>query len=271
MNTPNLITLTTDFGLQDAYVGQIKGTILRLNREAAIVDLTHSIKAHDILTAAMIIRSSYHYFPQQSVHMIVVDPTVGSQRKIIAIQADNHLFIAPDNGSLTFLLRDKKIQAAHSVSNRSLFPREISATFHGRDIMAPVAAALAGAMELKEVGPQISTENCVTLDIPKTVLEENSIKGRVIHIDRFGNIQTTITARDLSQYQPSSFAGIKIRSQNIDVITTTYSDSPEGELVGVVDSSGHLEIAVNRGSAAERIQCEIGDPVTVLIERNHDE
>ena len=268
MKRPNLITLTTDFGLQDAYVGQIKGAILRRNIQARIIDLTHAIDAHDILAAAVTIRSSYHYFPKQSVHMIVVDPGVGSQRKILVLQADNHIFLAPDNGIFTFLIRDiKQIDAVHRISNRSLFPDEISATFHGRDIMAPVAAALAEGMKISEVGPSIQIEDCLQLAIPKTQLDEHGILGRVIHIDRFGNIQTSITSGNLSHYQPSSFAGISIRSHTVDGIAATYSDKQAGELVAVIDSSGYLEIAVNRGSAAKKIQCAIGDPVTVKMER----
>jgi S-adenosylmethionine hydrolase len=264
---PNLITLTTDFGLQDAFVGQIKGAILRRNIDARIIDLTHAIHPHDILAAAVTIRSSYHYFPKESVHMVVVDPGVGSQRHIIALMADNHLFLAPDNGILTFLLRDKKIQAVHRVANRSLFPSEISATFHGRDIIAPVAAALADGFGLSDVGPPIDIKDCVQLDVPRTQLDEHGITGRVIHIDRFGNIQTTITSANISLYQPASFAGIFIRSKKINAISSTYSDSAPGDLLAVIDSAGHLEIAVNRGNAAEQIDCKIGDPVTVMMER----
>jgi len=264
---PNLITLTTDFGLQDAFVGQIKGAILRRNLNARIVDLTHAVHPHDILGAAVTIRSSYHYFPKESVHMVVVDPGVGSQREIIALMADNHIFLAPDNGVLTFLIMDKKIQAAHRVSNRSLFPSEISATFHGRDIIAPVAAALADGLDISDVGPAIDIQDCVQLDIPKTQLDEHGITGRVIHIDRFGNIQTTITSGNISLYQPSSFAGIFIRSKQINAISSTYSDIAEGELLAVLDSAGYLEIAVNKGNAAEQIDCKIGDPVTVVMER----
>ena len=270
MKLPNLITLTTDFGLQDAFVGQIKGAILCRNLNARIIDLTHAIPPHDILGAAVIIRSSYHYFPKESVHMIVVDPGVGSQRHIIAIMADNHIFLAPDNGTLTFLIRDKQIQAAHRVSNSSLFPNKISATFHGRDIIAPVAAALSDGLDISDVGPPIDLKECVQLDIPKTQLDENGITGRVIHIDRFGNIQTTITSGNISLYQPASFAGIFIRSKKINAISSTYSDIQEGELLAVIDSAGHLEIAVNRGNAAKQIECKVGDPVTVVMEMEEE-
>jgi len=266
----NLITLTTDFGLQDPFVGQIKGAILRRNINAKIVDLTHAIDAHNILGGAVTIRTSYHYFPAGSVHLVIVDPGVGTQRTIIALMADNHLFMAPDNGTLTLIMRDKKIQAVHRVSNPALFPTEVSATFHGRDIMAPVAAALASGMPLDQVGPPISLDDCVQLDFPRTQLDENGITGRVISLDRFGNIRTTITSSNLSNYQPSSFAGIFIGPHRINAISSTYADQPEGELVALIDSAGHLEIAVNRGNAAERIGCKIGDPVTVVMNQEED-
>ncbi|GAB4344391.1 MAG: SAM-dependent chlorinase/fluorinase [Desulfobulbaceae bacterium] len=262
----NLITLTTDFGLQDPYVGQMKGAILRHNIRARIVDLTHAIEPHNVLAGAVIIRSSYHSFPKGTVHLVVVDPGVGSQRKIIALRVDDHYFIAPDNGALTLLIRDREVQAAHRVDNRALFPNEISATFHGRDIMAPVAAALARNGKLQEVGPAIDPATCVQLDLPATQLDEHGITGRVIHIDRFGNVRTTITSSTLATYQPSSFAGIFIGKHSVRAISATYSDVAPGELLALIDSAGHLEIAVNRGNAAQRLGCRIGDPVTVLME-----
>jgi len=263
----NLITLTTDFGLQDPFVGQMKGAILRYNLKARIVDLTHAIEPHNILAGAVTIRAGYHSFPKGSVHLVVVDPGVGSQRKIIAMEADSHLFIAPDNGSLTFIMRDREVQAVHRVENRALFPSEISATFHGRDIMAPVAAALASGMPLAQVGPKTSVGKCVQLDLPVTEFDEHGIIGRVIHVDRFGNIRTTITSSTLAKYQPSSFAGIFIGRHSIHAISSTYSDVAPGELLAVIDSAGHLEIAVNRGNAAQRTGCRIGDPVNVMMEQ----
>lgn len=270
MKFTNLITLTTDFGLQDPFVGQIKGAILRRNLTARIIDLTHAIEAHNILGGAVTIRSSYHYFPKGSVHMVVVDPGVGSQRAIIALRADDHIFVAPDNGCLTLIMRDKKVQAAHRVANPTLFPKEISATFHGRDIMAPVAAALASGMTLDLVGPEIELADCIQLDIPKTQVDEHGITGRVIGIDRFGNIRTTITSSNLSMYQPGSFAGIFIGSHQINAISSTYSDTPSGELLALIDSAGHLELAVNRGNAARITGCKIGDPVTVVMEQEEE-
>lgn len=270
MKQTNLITLTTDFGYADPFAGQIKGAILRRNSSARIIDLTHGIEPHNILGGAVTIRASYHYFPHGTVHMVVVDPGVGTQRKIITMKADDHVFIAPDNGALTLIMRDKNIQAVHRVANRSLFPSEVSATFHGRDIMAPVAAALAGGMTLDQVGPAITMQECVQLDIPRTQLDENGITGRVISIDRFGNIRTTITSANISSYQPASFAGIFIGSHQINAISATYGDRPAGALLALIDSAGHLEIAVNRGNAAALTGCRIGDPVSVLMDREKE-
>ncbi len=263
MNFANLITLTTDFGLQDPYVGQMKGAILRRNVTARIIDLTHGIPPHDVLAAAITLRTSYSYFPGGSIHLVVVDPGVGSQRSILAASGDGHLFIAPDNGILSLLAADNRLQEVHRVENSALFPSEVSCTFHGRDIMAPVAAALAAGMPLDKVGASIDFADCVRLDLPQARITGRGIEGQVLHVDHFGNIRTSITSAVLSRFQPGSFQGIEIGGEWINAITTTYSQRPPGDLIAVIDSSGYLELAVNKGSAAEVIGCRPGDPVVV--------
>lgn len=265
MNFANIITLTTDFGLQDPFVGQMKGAILKRNITARIIDLTHGIPPHDVLGAAVAIRTSYRYFPKGTIHLIVVDPGVGSQRSILAAAGEDQLFIAPDNGLLTLLALENSIQAVHRVENSSLFPSEVSSTFHGRDIMAPVAAALAGGLPLDKVGPETTFTKCVQLDVPEPVIEKEGIAGQVMHIDHFGNIRTTITARHLSNFQPSSFAGITIGDHTVDSILSTYAEQPTGKLIALIDSSGYLELAENRGNAARLTGCALGDPVVVRI------
>ena len=270
MQFANIITLTTDFGLEDPYVGQLKGAILKYNISARIIDICHSIPAHDILTAAVTIRTSYTYFPKGTIHLVIVDPGVGSQRRILAATAGKHLFIAPDNGALSLLFKDNMIQTVHRVENASLFPSEISSTFHGRDIMAPIAAAVAGGMALDKVGPAAEISSCAHLNLPEPNISGSRIDGQVLHVDRFGNIRTNITTTDLtsdqSNFQPASFSGIRIKGHTINNISNTYSDSPSGSLVAVIDSAGYLEIAVNRGSAARLTECCIGDPLVVLME-----
>ena len=263
MSFTNIITLTTDFGLEDPYVGQMKGAILKRNISARIIDLTHAITPHDILTGAITIRTSYRYFPDETIHLIVVDPEVGTQRGILAAEADNHLFIAPDNGLLSLLVMDKKMNKVHRVENSSLFPAEVSGTFHGRDIMAPVAAALAAGLPIDKVGPETSFSDCVKLDIPEPVIDNHHITGQMLHIDHFGNIRTNITTRHLSRFQPASFTGITISGYTINAISSTYGNQPAGKLVALIDSSGYLEIAVNKGNAAELTECSPGESVIV--------
>lgn len=266
MHYANIITLTTDFGLQDPYVGQVKGAILKNNISVRIIDLCHSVSAHNVYSAAVMIHTSYNYFPQGTVHMVVVDPGVGTQRGILAVNVDNHLFIAPDNGALSLLFQDARFKAVHRVENENLFPAEISSTFHGRDIMAPVAAALAGGMSLDAVGQATSISHCVHLRIPQPLLTEKSIEGEVLHVDVFGNLRTNITAADLSQYQPARFSGIRVKGHQINTIVETYGQSPENSLVAVIDSGGYLEIAVNRGNAAKLTKSRPGTPLLVLMD-----
>ncbi len=263
MSFANIITLTTDFGLDDPYVGQMKGAILKRNISTCIIDLTHAIAPHDILAGAITIRTSYRYFPEGTIHLIVVDPEVGTQRGILAVEADKHFFIAPDNGLLTLLARDEKIRCVHRVENSSLFPTEVSGTFHGRDIMAPVAAALAAGLPLDKVGPAILLKDCVQLDIPTPVIDDRQISGNMLHIDRFGNIKTNITTHHLSKFQPAKFSSISMGGHTINAISSTYGQQPTGELVALIDSSGYLEIAVNRGSAAELTGCSPEESVIV--------
>jgi len=263
MNTANLITLTTDFGLDDPYVGQMKGAILKHNSSARIIDLTHAIAPHDILQGAVTIRTSYRYFPEGTIHLVIVDPEVGTQRSILAARAEGHIIVAPDNGLLTLLAMDNRIDLIHRVENQSLLPTTISSTFHGRDIMAPVAAALAGGLPLNEVGPKTLFDECIRLDIPNPTVEEDTIRGHMLHSDRFGNIRTTITSRHLSTFQPSAFSGITVGDQTIDSISTTYADTRPGEPVAVIDSSGYLEIAINRGNAAMELACQPGEEILV--------
>lgn len=268
MSTTNIITLTTDFGLKDPYVGQLKGAILKRNSEARIIDITHAVPPQDIVTAAITLQTSFHYFPKNTIHMVVVDPGVGSQRAILAAEGDAHLFIVPDNGILSPLLAAGSITSLYRIENSDLYPSEVSGTFHGRDIMAPVAAALAGGLKLSQVGPEVDLDSCIMLNIAKPVIQDDSIEGQVLGIDHFGNIRTNITAACISRFQPECFAGIALRGQIITTITTTYSQCPEGDFTGIIDSSGYLEIAVNKGNASERIGTLAGDPVTVLMDNS---
>ncbi len=266
MQPSGIISLITDFGLLDPYVGQMKGSILRRNPGAQLVDLSHAIPRQDIIGAAIVLHSSYAFFPPGTVHLIVVDPGVGSQRRILAAAGDKQIFVAPDNGILSLLLRDRIVSRVYLVEQRELFADTVSATFHGRDIMGPVAAALAGGLEPAAVGPEVSLASCLCLDLPVAHVSEKKITGEVLQVDHFGNIRTTIRRRDLEDLEHLACpqrCQVQVNAHQIQTISTTYAEAELGELIALFDSAGYLEIAVNRGSAAELTRCRIGDPVQV--------
>eukprot|EP00923_Selenidium_pygospionis_P006351 GHVN01010951.1.p1 GENE.GHVN01010951.1~~GHVN01010951.1.p1 ORF type:complete len:287 (-),score=8.89 GHVN01010951.1:60-920(-) len=271
MQPSGIISLITDFGLIDPYVGQMKGAILSKNPRAQLVDLSHAIPRQDIIGAAIVLHSSYAFFPVGTVHLIVVDPGVGSQRRMLAAEGDEQIFVAPDNGILSLLLRDQIINRVYSIEETKLFADTVSATFHGRDIMGPVAAALAGGMDVDAVGSEISPDSCVCLNLPVASVSEKTITGQVLQIDHFGNIRTTIRSTDLEHLkcleQPLASpqrCQVQVNEQLvIQSISATYAEAGPGELVALIDSAGYLEIAVNRGNAAELTRCCIGDPVRV--------
>lgn len=261
-----IFTLTTDFGLQDPYVGQLKGALLKGCPSATIVDLTHAIPAWDVVTAAVTIRTSYRFFPAGTIHLIVVDPGVGSQRAILTAAGDGHFFVAPDNGCLSLLIADRKIELIHRVERPVFFPATASSTFHGRDIMAPVATALARMKGLEQFGPPVPLESIRMAIVPAAVHTAGSLQGQVQRIDHFGNIRTTIRA-DSNRFDPAVFGFLEIGDQRISQFVPTYHQAAIGSLLVLIDSSGYLEIAANQASAAELIGCTPGDPVIVHLGR----
>ncbi|WLE97001.1 MAG: SAM-dependent chlorinase/fluorinase [Candidatus Electrothrix communis] len=275
MQPSGIISLITDFGLIDPYVGQMKGAILRRTPGVQLVDLSHEIPRQDITGAAIALHSSYAFFSPGTVHLVVVDPGVGSQRRMLAATGDEQIFVVPDNGILSLLLQDRIITRVYQIEKKELFADTVSPTFHGRDIMGPVAAALAGGLDPVAVGPEVSLVSCVCLDLPGAHVSEKRITGQVLQVDHFGNIRTTIRSTDLEhlkylKYLKPEGAGGSQRHQVqvneqlvIQSISTTYAEAEPGELVALIDSAGYLEIAVNRGSAAELTRCRIGDPVQV--------
>jgi S-adenosylmethionine hydrolase len=258
----NLITLITDFGLTDPYVGQLKGAMLCRNPSVRIIDLCHAVPHHDVLAAARILHASYPYFPPGSIHLTIVDPSVGSQRRILAAISDQHLFIAPDNGILSLLIRDKLIKNVRLLGNPSLFAQNISPTFQGRDIMAPAAAALAGGFPYQDIGRQTEMASCVQLPLPRPVMTADRITGQVIQIDHFGNLRTNITQADLEQFSLSGKVVISIQGQQV-CLSRIYAEADPGCLLALIDSAGYLELAVNKGSAARLLGCAVAEPVVV--------
>jgi S-adenosyl-L-methionine hydrolase (adenosine-forming) len=251
------IALLTDFGTSDYYVGAMKGVIVSIDPDASIVDITHEIEPQNIASAAFILRACYEDFPKGTIFLCVVDPGVGSERRAIIAQTESYIFVGPDNGLFSFIL--KKTATIHAIENETYFRYPVSSTFHGRDIFAPVAAHLSKGVGLMEFGPQIS-DSVVLPDSHPWQISESTIEGSVIHIDRFGNLVTNI---------PASVAGrfdvIEIGDTRITQLKRTYADGRSDEPFAIVGSAGFIEISFNRGSAAQTLKASYDTKVTLRL------
>jgi len=263
----SIITLTTDFGTDDEYVGIMKGVILSLNPSAVIVDITHHIDPQDLLQAAYTIYSSYRYFPQKTVHVVIVDPTVGSDRKIIAFKITDHIFLAPDNGVLTLLINERKINSIARIDNTNYFLDPVSRTFHGRDIFAPVSAHLSMGVPIIKLGTPVAQKNLICLSIPKPYFSDNGeLVGSIISIDHFGNLITNINLDDLEKIDntvPGKKLCINVGSYKISGLSQNYSSTIPDHPLAIIGSRGYLEISVNSGNAANHFMVEKGDVVRI--------
>ena len=251
---PSIITLTTDFGLSDPFVGIMKGVILGIAPEAQIIDISHEIHSYDILEAAFIIDTSYRYFPAGTIHVIVVDPGVGSARRPMAVTAKEHIFVAPDNGVLSYILNgDISAQAAFAywIKNQSLFLNAVSQTFHGRDIFAPVAASLAMGTPIESVGPRIT--DFVKNALPKPRPQGGKLVAMVLRIDKFGNVITNLKRSHLGNAFVIRVAGLAITR-----FCRNFSEAEPGEFFALEGSTGYIELALNQGSAADRLNVRRG-------------
>jgi S-adenosylmethionine hydrolase len=257
------ITLTTDFGYQDEYVGVMKGVILSLNKRIPIVDLIHNIPPQDISQAAKIVSDNYKYFPIGTVHVAIVDPGVGSRRRILAIKADEHIFVGPDNGIFTPLLVNHNPLEIYSVENKRLFREYVSNTFHGRDIMAPVAAWLASGLSISQVGERLPLNSCVTIGLKEPVLQSNGIAGEVLSIDTFGNIRTNITKLYLDELSFTEQPFLVTKSYALTISDGSYSDVDDHLPAAIINSSGELEICIKDGNAARMLKIDKGERVFV--------
>jgi S-adenosyl-L-methionine hydrolase (adenosine-forming) len=265
----SIITMLTDFGHSDEYVGVMKGVIISIDPDARIIDLTHLIDPQDITQAAYLLKSSYPYFPKNTIHMVVVDPGVGTERKIVLLKIDGHFFLAPDNGVLSLLWQHQSIQAGVWVTNRQYFLHDISRTFHGRDIIAPVAAWLSKKIPIKSLGPPVNFSGLKTIKFlsPK-ISSENSIIGIVISIDRFGNLLTNIEERtifQLCQQFPDKLPVVNLGKIFIKGLSAGYQSVPEKKALMIIGSRGYLEISVNCGNASQIFNIFKGDPIVISL------
>ena len=261
-----IVTLTTDFGLSDHFVGAIKGVILNLNPEAEIIDISHEVRSHDILDGAFTIAQAYRFFPNHTIHMVVVDPGVGSQRRPILVSAGIYRFICPDNGVLSFILAREEEHEVRHVTSDYYFLSPVSNTFHARDIFAPIAGWLSRGVELAKFGDPITDYVRFAVPRPKAV-NEKTVKGVVLKVDRFGNAITNISAQDvplLFQQNPPPFR-ITAGKGEITKLNQFYAQSAPGDLFAIVGSGGYLELATNRGSAARLLGVDRGTEVGVFL------
>ena len=255
----NIITLTTDFGLRDHYVGAMKGVMLSINEDVRPVDITHCIDSHDIRAASFVIGNSYRYFPKNTVHLVVVDPGVGSGRRPLALFADGHFFVGPDNGVFSSVIRRCEDFSAREIKNRDYFLKEISSTFHGRDIFSPVAAHLSLGVSFPGIGPQIRDPEILPGD--GYSVNGAEIRGTVVYTDKFGNLVTSIPAEAV---RDGARAVVKVGDKEFAGISESYSSAEPGEIVVVGGSGGYIEISVNRGRACD-IFGEV-PPEVVIVE-----
>jgi S-adenosylmethionine hydrolase len=275
----SIITLTTDFGYDDAYVAAVKGAILSINPEANIIDISHSIKPQNILQAAFILSTAYRYFPKQTIHMAIVDPGVGSERRGIILKTSSAIFVVPDNGILSYIIDDlfsvesnslteqthdlqeivfKKGLEAAAITDPRFWRQPVSPTFHGRDIFAPVAAGLSLGISLYEFGEKINSLHI--LPIPKPLLDsDGNLVGRVLHVDRFGTLITNIKSNDL----PGKDVVIEVAGYCIQGISDYYAQNKG--VMAIVGSSGYLEVSLRDGSACDFLGMAVGDEVKVIF------
>jgi S-adenosylmethionine hydrolase len=259
---PMLIALTTDFGHQDPFVGIIKGVIAGINPEARVIDVSHGIPPQDVMAAAMILRHCVSYFPPATIHVAVVDPGVGGKRRALLIEYEGRYFIGPDNGVLSLALENKDPSRIIHLSNATYHLRPTSATFHGRDIFAPVAAYLSLGVAPAAFGETV--ESFVRLAWPKVVKSEWSVAGEIVYIDRFGNLFTNIQEKDLENLRKKELS-IVLGKITIQGLAPNYAAGGNGGWVAVINSWGLLEIALYKDSAQRRCQAKVGDRVYLSV------
>ncbi|MGW8188085.1 MAG: SAM hydrolase/SAM-dependent halogenase family protein [Desulfobacterales bacterium] len=268
-----VITLLTDFGTHDAYVAIMKGVILKINPQATIVDITHRIEPQDVHQAAYAIASSYRYFPSETVHVVVVDPGVGSCRAVVALRLEDQTFLAPDNGVLSTLLEKQPVENIVKVENSDYFLHPVSRTFHGRDVFAPVGAHLSLGLPLDRLGAAIESGALVHFDLVQPLLEnEGRLSATVIDVDRFGNLITNIDWPFVKRHYPAADHNslrLAIGGYRLNCLSPTYDSVKPGTPLALIGSRGFFEISINQGSAARFFAARRGTSITVWIDSSH--
>jgi S-adenosylmethionine hydrolase len=261
-----ILTLTTDFGLSDPYVGTMKGVILGIAPAAVLVDVTHEVSAQDVVAGALALEAAYAYFPPGTIHLAVVDPGVGTMRKGLAASAGGYYFVAPDNGLLTHVFNREDGHTVHEITADHYFHKPVSSTFHGRDIFAPIAAWISRDVPLRQFGPQL--EQPVLLKLPGvTRVRDALVQGAVLAADAFGNLITNLTPEDVPAYGTTGRGcRMVVGRREITLFRRTFGEGAPGELMVIPGSSGYLEIVKRDASAADELEAGPGSPVGIIFE-----
>ena len=259
-SSPRIITLTTDFGAVDAFVGVMKGVMLSINPNVRIVDITHGIPQGDLDAASFALDQAYAFFPPQTIHVVVVDPGVGTARRILVAQAKDYYFLAPDNAVLKYIFSRYPEARAWSVTNSDYFLPDTSKTFHGRDIFAPVAAHLSLDVPAEKFGDEVKDVLMGDILLPKK--QQKRIKGEIVYIDHFGNCISNISKQDIL---PKHIYEINIKEFQFETLSRSYAEHAVGEPLAIIGSHDHLEIAVRDANAAHILNIKKGEPVEIFF------
>lgn len=260
----NVITLTTDFGLRDYYVSAMKGVILGIAPDVRMVDISHDIPSQDIMAGSWILKNSAMLFPEGTVHAVVVDPGVGTDRDAIALKIADQYFVGPDNGIFSLLIEEHPYEAVR-LTNVDYWRDNPSNTFHGRDIFAPAAAHLSQGVELEELGTPAEDLETYRWTVPIT--DKNGIEGMVMHIDKFGNLVTNITADQVKDVVGDNDVRIYVGNTILDNIADTFGAVADGEPVAYIGSSGMLEVGINKGDAQQMLGIQKGAQISLILQK----
>lgn len=256
-----LVTLTTDFGVSSPYVAQMKAVLLSLSSETRILDITHGIHPQNVAEGSVVLADVTPLFPAGTLHIAVIDPGVGTERKLLYAEAGGQKYILPDNGLLTLVAKKNSPNLLISLENADYWQPKVCSTFHGRDILASCAAHLCRGLSPTELGPQVT--DFVRLPWPDAALGPGRIAGHIIYVDSLGNLITNITREQLTQIGPLVESEVSLLGKTIVGIGNAYSESPPGSLIALCDSQGRLEIAIVNGNAAREMAALPGTTVEV--------
>jgi S-adenosyl-L-methionine hydrolase (adenosine-forming) len=259
---PGIVTLITDFGWAGEYVGAMKGAILKINPRCLVTDITHQINPQNILQAAHVLQNSYPFYPPGTVHLVVVDPEVGTARRALALKKEGHTFVGPDNGVFNHLLSGGERPEAYEIADRKYSLNPVSPTFHGRDIFAPAAGHLSLGLPPGKLGPRLKT--LVRRDFPRPRATEKKLDARILWADSFGNLMTNVGQKDFGRALAARPFQIKGKGWKIMRLSRTYAEEAPGQPMALFGSGGWLEISVNRGNALETLGLKPGESISIL-------